>query len=88
MKASDLLPYVSYVLDTALSDDHSKAEIGKGTILVGWQCGFEPLVVAVIASYTTPDLFEAIEIATDYLEEKNWFSKADHEPDYVVKVPS
>lgn len=85
MTISDALPYVSYVLDTALSPDHSVADVGPGAVLVGWQCGFEPLFVAVVATYTAPDEDEAVEIATDYLEEIGWFGGAVREPDFVLK---
>ena len=87
--AKSLLPYVSHVLDTALSPDHTAEEIGPGTYLVGYQCGFEPLVVAVIASYTeVVDAADAEEIATDYLEEIGWFASDDHDASFVVHVPS
>jgi hypothetical protein len=86
MTAADVIPYVSFVMDTALSLDHNKSEIGSGTILVGWQCGFEPLFIAVLASYTRPDEEEAAEIATDYLIERQWFAEEATEPDYIIAV--
>ena len=88
LTAKDLIPYISYVLDTALSDEHKASEIGPGTWLVAFQCGFELLVVAVIPSYTQADEGEAEEIARDYLEEKKWFggSAAPTPPDYAVLV--
>lgn len=82
-----MIPFVSYVLDTALSPDHRNDEIGEGTYLVGWQCGFEPLVVAVIASYTEAvDGDDAEDIAADYLEEIGWFRGGATQADYVVRV--
>jgi hypothetical protein len=56
--------------------------------LVGWQCGFEPLFVAVWSYLDVRlDDCEAEEIATDFLIERGWFGKnLEHgkEPDYVI----
>lgn len=85
------IPYISYVLNDALNDLPISALQNNAT-LVGWQCGFEPLFVAV-QSYlpdTIVDADEAIEIATDWLEEIDWFSDVENEdenyrdPDYVI----
>lgn len=56
------------------------------SVLVGWQCGFEPLFVAV-HSYLDVRLDddEAIEMATDFLAEIRWFSDGPQEPDYVIR---
>lgn len=53
--------------------------------LVGWQCGFEPMFIAVW-SYLGHRLDddEAAEIAKDYLTEKKWFTGEPTEPDYVL----
>lgn len=89
MKVSDALPFVSHVLDTALSPDHNVSEIGKGTYLIGWQCGFEPLFVAVIASYTEAmDASDAEEIAADYLDEMGWFANGVTDADHILYVNS
>lgn len=88
-RVSELLPYVSHVLDTALSPDHKRSEASTpGTYLVGWQCGFEPMVVAIVPSYTEAiDADDAEEIARDWLEEIGWFAFVDDCPaDFVVKV--
>jgi hypothetical protein len=88
--ANDLLPYVGYVLDTALSPDRKPEDIHPGAVLVGWQCGFEPMVVAVVSAYGPKEIDEdeAVDIARDYLIERKWFAdlSADNEPDYVVTV--
>ena len=34
-----MIEYVQYVLDTALSPDHSQDDIGPGAMLVGWETG-------------------------------------------------
>ena len=89
----EMIKYVQYVLDTALSPDHSRDDIGPGAMLVGWDTDWEPMVVAVIA--TTMDTQgrrdsveedEAIEIAIDYLDEIGWFSDSPADPDHVVRV--
>ena len=91
------LPYVSYVLDdrqilpmpyslNAVKYNEGMTPLKPDAILVGWQCGFEPLFVAV-QSYlpgTTIDLDEAAEIATDYLTEIGWFHGVPSEPDYII----
>ena len=53
--------------------------------LVGWQCGFEPLFVAV-HSYLDVRISdqEAEEMAADYLEEIGWFSGERTPADYVL----
>jgi hypothetical protein len=74
MTREQALPYVSYYLDDAPSPDHSTTDIKDDARLVGWQCGFEPLFIAV-QSYLPGvriDDEEAIEIATDYLQEIGW----------------
>jgi hypothetical protein len=51
--------------------------------LVGWQCGYAPLFVAVwsyLGSDALPDLAEAEELATDLLQEKRWFADNDNPP--------
>jgi len=86
MTRKQALKYVEYVLDDALSADHTLADLRSDACLVGWQCGFEPLFVAV-QSYipgVVLDADEAEEIATDYLSEIGWFSDEPTEPDYVL----
>lgn len=86
MLREQALPFVVHVLDDALSDDHKISDILPNARLVGWQCGFEPMFVAV-QSYlpnTRVDDSDAIEIATDYLSEIGWFSGEPTDPDYVI----
>ena len=92
MKRSKALEYVSVVLDDSLNIQPIAA-IKPDARLVGWQCGFEPLFVAVIgATIDTrgrrdrPDADEAVEIARDYLRERKLFSEldAENEPSYVL----
>jgi len=79
------LPYVSFCLDDALSE-RSIRDMPANARLVGWQCGFEPLFVAVWSYLpdTRLDADDAIEIATDYLAERKWFADQPTEPDYVI----
>ena len=85
------MPYVSYCVDDALSERELK-DIPPTARLVGWQCGFEPLFVAVWSYVNQPgdelmfDPAEAEEIATDLLVEKRRFSDNDNPPpaDYVI----
>lgn len=89
MTRDDAIPYVSFVVDDSLNgreigaDQH--ATIRADSRLIGWQCGFEPLFVAV-HSYLSVRLDddEAIELATDYLEERGWFADGPTEPDHVI----
>lgn len=89
MNREQALPYVSFCLDDALSPFSGNREIPPDAVLVGWQCGFEPLFVAVW-SYLPGckvDADSAVEIAQEYLAEINWFGIHDGElpePDYVI----
>jgi hypothetical protein len=88
-----MIEYVQYVLDTALSPDHSADDIGPGAVLVGWETESEPMVVAVIGATMdtqgrrdSVEEDEAIEIATDYLDEIGWFSDGPTDPGHVARV--
>lgn len=99
MLRSDAVPYVSFVVDDAgsgrcLGDDmhaivrESGDAFQYASVLVGWQCGFEPLFVAV-HSYLDVALTddEAEDMAREYLEERNWFADpdSDHSADYIIR---
>jgi hypothetical protein len=78
------LPYIGYCVDDALSE-HPVTHFPAKATLVGWQCGFEPMFVAVWSYLDVKlDADEAIDIATDLLEEKRWFACYRREPDYVL----
>lgn len=87
MTREQALPYVSHVLDDALGAcTVNMREIRDDARLVGWQCGFEPMFVAV-QSYlrgVVIDDGDAEEIATDYLTEIGWFGDEPREPDYII----
>lgn len=89
--------YVGFVVDDALcgrrlgDDIHAvihehNTNVKYGSVLVGWQCGFEPMFVAV-HSYLDVELTddECVELATDYLEERDWFADGPREPDYIIR---
>lgn len=99
MRRDQALPYVSFALDDALNPSPATAEaLRSGKIegldpsvrrarLVGWQCGFEPLFVAVFSYLPdcSVDSDTAEEIAKDYLAERNWFGdEGPRDADYVL----
>ena len=95
MTREQALPYVSFVVDDAGSgrelgaDQHATTrESGHKyrSVLVGWQCGFEPLFVAV-HSYLDVELDDqdAEEMAQEYLAERNWFSGEPTDADYIIR---
>ncbi len=69
---------------------HHHNDFEHRSVLVGWQCGFEPLFVAV-HSYLDVRLDEsdACDMAQEYLDERGWIdgSDRDHEPDHVIGQP-
>lgn len=81
----DAMHYVSVGVDDGLSV-RSLDEMPADARLVGWQCGFEPMFVAVWSYLPGLKLAddEAAEIATDYLAEIKWFSGEPTEPDYII----
>lgn len=97
MNRSMALPYVSAILDDALNVQVELSDAGheipEHAVLVGWQCGFEPMFVAVKSYLPNVVLSsdEAVEIAVDYLREIGWFAQDDsgypdvNEPDYVIR---
>ena len=84
MTREQATPYIALGVDDALAV-RGVNEAPANARLVGWQCGFEPLFVAVW-SYLDVELNddEAIEIATDILQERKWFSDEPTEPDYII----
>jgi len=57
------------------------------SVLVGWQCGFEPLFVAVHSYLDVRiDDADAEDMAAEYLEERNWFGEAGRvDCDYIIR---
>jgi hypothetical protein len=96
MDRSLALPYVSFVVDDALcarplgADQHAivreaGAKFEHASRLIGWSFAFGPLFVAV-HSYLDCALSdaEAIELATDYLAEIDYFADEPTAPDFVL----
>lgn len=79
------LEYVGHSLDDALTV-RTGEPIPDNARLVGWQCGFEPMFVAVWSYLpdTRIDADEAEEIAADYLAEIGWFADEPEPADYVI----
>lgn len=89
MNREQARPYISLCVDDALSVRRIE-EMPSNARLVGWQCGFEPMFVAVW-SYLDEDgngepldMAEAEEIATDLLAERKWFADEPTPADYVI----
>jgi hypothetical protein len=83
---SQAQPFIAYVLTDALST-LPLSDLLPDATLVGWQCGFEPMVVAV-QSYmprTRVDASDAEEIAADYLAEIGWFSDGPTDADFIIE---
>ena len=85
MTWNQALEYVSWVLDDALSPDHTIHDIDPATTrLVGWQLGFEPIFCAVIGTVGKPDEADAEDIAVEYLREIGFLNdQFDREADYI-----
>lgn len=85
MNRTQAIKYVAICVDNAQSP-RKVSEMPANARLIGWQCGFEPMFVAVW-SYLGDRLEddEAEEIAIDYLSEIGWFSNgSQHYPDFVI----
>jgi hypothetical protein len=84
MTREQALPYVSYYVNDALSE-RNRADMPANARLVGWQCGFEPLFVAVWSYLDVRlDDDEAEEIAADILDEYDWFGGKPSPADYII----
>jgi len=71
MTREQALPFVNMFVDDALSE-RNLSNMPANARLIGWQCGFEPMFVAVWSYLSDAPLDddEAIELATDLLVEK------------------
>jgi hypothetical protein len=85
MTREQALDNVCLYVDDALAE-RSADDMPDNARLVGWQCGFEPMFVAVW-SYLGVRLSDedAEEIATDILKERAWFAGEEPAPpDYIL----
>lgn len=75
--------YIAFGVDDALQIYNAKQVPDHGSIrLVGWQCGFEPMVVAVWSYLGCRiDDDEAEDLAVDALCERKWFAEGEPIPD-------
>jgi hypothetical protein len=77
------LPYVSFCVDDALSM-RSIDDMPSNARLIGWQCGFEPMFVAVWSYLNVRlDDDDAAQIAINLLEERSWFTEITY-PDFII----
>ena len=94
MNRKDIIQYVAWILD----DSGNVLRPGQSAVsanirdvlptdtLVAYQCGFEPLVVAVRSVYgNIIPVWDAEEIAAEYLEEIGWFGDNVRGADYFSK---
>ncbi len=80
------MAYCSFAVDDS-GNPRRLDEIPTTARLVGWQCGFEPLFVAVWSYLPgiTLDESDAEELATDLLRERGWFGDAgERDADYII----
>jgi hypothetical protein len=84
MNRQQAIPYIAHCVDDALAERDVK-DMPDNARLVGWQCGFEPMFVAVW-SYLGGrlDCGTAQDLALDLLTEKGWFGDNEREPDYIL----
>ena len=77
--------YISFCVDDAMQL-RSTDDMPATARLVGWQCGFEPLFVAVwsrLPDLRVSDLSAEI-IAAAMLEGRGWFADGPTPPDYII----
>lgn len=84
MNRKRALQHVSYAVDDARTQRDVR-DLPPEARLVGWEVGFEPMFVAVWSYIGVRlDDDEAVELATDLLVERGWFSDGATEPRYVL----
>jgi hypothetical protein len=86
MTREQALPYVTLAVDDAMSE-RSKDEMPDNARLIGWQCGAEPMFVAVWSYlFDSPlDDDEAEELARELLIERKWFADGKYtKADYAI----
>lgn len=85
MTRKQAIPYISHIINDALHVDDGLT-LSPDARLVGWQCGFEPMFIAV-QSYipgVVIDASDAEDIAIEYLVERGWFGKdGPSEAEYI-----
>lgn len=94
MTREQALPYIHFVVDDAgdaARFDAIRSRVDASTRLVGWQCGFEPVFIAVNSylcategPWDAVDDAEAETLATECMEEIGWFVDGPTPPDYIL----
>lgn len=88
---TECLPYVGHTinLDGKAVEDEGDRRPSKATVLVGWQCGFEPMFVAIQGyDFDDPDNLndtDAEELAAEYLVSIKWFTNEPTDCDRIVR---
>lgn len=82
MEKNNAIEYVGYHLEDIGPID--ARPITDQTYLVGWQCGFEPMFVAVHDHLNYLDESDAEQIAIDHLEKIGWFTDGPVDADYIL----
>lgn len=86
MDREQALGYVALVTDDALGITDDVTTMKPDARLVGWQCGYEPMFVAVQSYLPEVQMSEddAIELATEALQACGWFEGEPTEPDHIL----
>ena len=83
MKKEKAIEYIGHYVDDCLSNH--KQPVTDKTKLVGFQCGFEPMFVAVNSGYGWEvDSSAAEELAIDYLNKIGWSDDPELSADYIL----
>jgi hypothetical protein len=82
MEKNNAIEYVGHHLEDIGPID--ARPITDQTYLVGWQCGFEPMFVAVHDHLNYLDESDAEQIAIDHLEKIGWFTDGPVDADYIL----
>lgn len=76
MHINKVIEYTSHTIDH--NGNPTNAPFDDNTVFVGWQCGFEPMFVAVNADDRIDEI-DAESLAIRYLRSIKWFANNDTE---------
>ncbi len=87
MDRESAIDYTATIIDEngeVILESPGPIDMESNDILVGWQCGFEPLFIAVRGD--SLDGMDAEDIAREHLIARNWFANGDdREADYILE---